>query len=48
MAAAILCREIGWTWQEYENQPSWFIDMLMAMLKAEGKEMQRRIKDQRS
>ncbi|MBI4119239.1 MAG: hypothetical protein HY456_00140 [Parcubacteria group bacterium] len=44
MLAAILCREMGWTWEEYENQPSWFIDTIATMLKAEGEEIKRRAK----
>jgi hypothetical protein len=42
MIVAILCREMGWTWQEYQNQPAWFIDILLEMLKAEGEEIKRR------
>jgi len=25
-----------WTWHEYQNQPSWFIDSILEMLKAES------------
>ncbi|GIW70359.1 MAG: hypothetical protein KatS3mg101_1106 [Patescibacteria group bacterium] len=34
-----------WTWQEYENQPAWFIDVILEMLKAEGEEAKRKIKE---
>jgi hypothetical protein len=34
--AALICREFGWTWEEYRNQPAWFIDIILEMLKAES------------
>ena len=37
-------RETGWTWDEYLDQPSWLIDMLMHYLQAEGKHAQKQIK----
>jgi len=36
MIAALICRETGWTWQEYGDQPAWFIDVVLEMLKAES------------
>jgi len=32
----MVCHEMGWTWQEYEAQPSWFVDIVVGMLHAEG------------
>ncbi len=45
MIAALICREMGWTWQEYQNQPAWFVDIIVEMLKAEGEEVGKRLKD---
>jgi cytochrome bd-type quinol oxidase subunit 1 len=42
MLAAIICREFGWTWQEYEKQPSWFIDIILKMMQAENEAMKRK------
>jgi len=36
MATAILCREMGWTWNELQAQPIWFVKNLMAYLSAES------------
>lgn len=36
MASAILCREMGWTWQELQEQPIWFVKNLLAYLTAEA------------
>jgi hypothetical protein len=29
---AILCKEMGWTYEEYLSQPSWFVVMLLELL----------------
>jgi len=44
MTAALICREFGWTWQEFENQPAQFIDNILAMLQEESREMERKNK----
>jgi hypothetical protein len=44
MKAAILCREMKWTWEEYRAQPQWFIVMLLSMLQNEAEEMNRKAK----
>jgi hypothetical protein len=44
MAATIICKEMGWTWQEYEAQPITFIDTIVEMLKAETREVEKRNK----
>jgi hypothetical protein len=33
---AILCKEMGWTYEEYLSQPEWFILMLMELFRAEA------------
>jgi len=40
----LVCREFGWTFKEYQEQPSWFIDIILEMLKAEAGEMRKRMK----
>jgi hypothetical protein len=42
MLAAIICREMKWTYQEYQNQPSWFIDIVLEMLQAESAEAKKK------
>jgi hypothetical protein len=32
MLAALVCEQMGWTYQQYREQPSFFIDILMKML----------------
>jgi hypothetical protein len=34
---ALLCREMKWTWDEYQEQPTWFIDILIGLFNAEAK-----------
>jgi len=34
MITVIICKEMGWTWEEYQNQPAHFIDTIIKMLKA--------------
>ncbi|WP_412732283.1 hypothetical protein [Minisyncoccus archaeiphilus] len=33
MEAALVCREMGWSWEEYQDAPSSFIDTVMLMLR---------------
>ena len=44
MVAALLCREMKWTYEEYANQPTWFISTLFSMLRQEAEELNRRNK----
>jgi hypothetical protein len=32
----MLCKEMGWTYEEYLAQPTWFIAMLFELLRAEA------------
>jgi hypothetical protein len=32
---------MGWTWQEYQAQPAWFIDMIHELLIAEMQAIKR-------
>lgn len=45
MARALICREMKWTWSEYDEQPAGFIDTIVEMLKAESREMERKSKN---
>ena len=40
----LLCREMKWKFQEYREQPQWFIVMLLSMLQNEAEETNRRNK----
>lgn len=42
MRAAVICREFGWTWNEYWEQPQVFIDVIIDMLNEEAKAQERR------
>lgn len=44
MLAAVVCREMKWTLDEYEAQPSYFIDVITRMLQAEADESRRQNK----
>jgi len=33
---ALICREMGWTWQDYQQTPAWFADIIAEMLRAEA------------
>jgi len=44
MVAAILCREMHWTYQEYSEQPTFFIAILLTMMQSESEERERRSK----
>lgn len=37
MVKAMICREMGWTWSDFEDQPQYFITCVLAMFRAEGK-----------
>jgi hypothetical protein len=42
MTAAAMCREMGWTYNEYLEQPMPFLWALGSMLKAEAEDRKRR------
>lgn len=44
--AAVICREFGWTYDEYLDQPITFIFTVMEMLNAEAEASQNRKKQQ--
>jgi len=40
-----ICERFGWTYQEYLEQPAWFIDLIIEKNKTESQEMKRREKE---
>jgi hypothetical protein len=44
MTAAILCREMGWTWNELQEQPLWFVRNLIGYLAAESDSLRKQQK----
>lgn len=36
MLAAVVCERFGWTWQEYQDQPAWFNQIILSMLRQES------------
>jgi len=36
MAVVLLCSEMKWTYEEYINQPAWFLDLLALKTNLEG------------
>lgn len=44
MLAAALCREMKWNYEEYCQQPVWFIKMLSVYISAESEHIERKNK----
>lgn len=42
MVAALVCREYAWTFEEFQAQPSWFIDIILSMLQTEAEQSNRK------
>jgi len=38
MIAALVCREMHWTWKEYQDTPAHFIEIVKEMLSAEAEQ----------
>jgi hypothetical protein len=36
MLRAIICREMGWTWSQYDEQPTFFLTYIAESMRAEG------------
>jgi len=39
---AEICEKFGWTYQQYLEQPAWFVELIVEKIKMEGEEMKRR------
>lgn len=44
MVAAIVCREMKWTLEEFRSQPSWFVAVLVSYLSEEATHLKRQSK----
>jgi len=44
MKALLICREFGYTWEEYRALPQWFVAMALFMLQEEAAEANRKSK----
>jgi hypothetical protein len=44
MKAVLLCDREKWTWQQYREQPQWFITSLLTMIQNEAEQANRRSK----
>ena len=43
MQIVSICQETGWTYQEYMNQPKWFIDLLKDKLQIDSDNIKKQI-----
>jgi hypothetical protein len=48
MLVALICREMKWTYKEFQDQPAWFIDIILEMLQAESMETDKKQKEWQS
>lgn len=39
-----VCKNMGWTYSDYIEQPQWFVELVADMIRIESKEQERRIK----
>jgi hypothetical protein len=44
MLIVSICERLGWTYQDYMNQPVWFIDLLLAKMDIDHQRAEKRIK----
>jgi hypothetical protein len=42
---AEICERFGWTYFEYQEQPAWFVELIIEKIKTEAREMERREKE---
>ena len=43
MMIAVICQEYHWTYEEYMNTPSWFLELIKIKYKLDGERMKREI-----
>ena len=43
MLIVSICQEMGWTYQEYMEQPKWFIDLVKDKLQIDGENIRKQI-----
>lgn len=44
MIMAIICREMKWDYNQYQDAPAWFIEIIIEMIKAEAMESNKKYK----
>jgi hypothetical protein len=44
MLIVSICERFGWTYQEYMDQPLWFIDLLLAKMDIDRQMMEKKLK----
>ena len=44
MKVVSICQEMGWTYNEYMNQPQWFLDLLEDKLKIDSDNAKKELK----
>lgn len=44
MQIVSICQEMGWTYQEYMEQPIWFIDSLKDKLQIDSENMRKQMR----
>ena len=42
----LLCKELGWTYDEYMNQPYWFVEGMEEVMRLEAKHEEKQAKKQ--
>lgn len=40
MIVAVICEQMGWTYEEYMNNPLWFTELLVRKLEIDAKKQQ--------
>ena len=43
MSVVVVCQEMGWTYLEYVEQPSWFLSMVMDKLQIDSRKAKQEI-----
>ena len=47
MAVVSVCQEMGWTYDDYMEQPSWFISLLMVKLEIDARKTRESMRSRR-
>lgn len=47
MEIVSICQEMGWTYFEYIEQPSWFLELLKTKLQIDSERIEKEIKNSR-
>lgn len=44
LSIVMLCKSMGWTYEDYMNTPQWFIEVLQGMFQADAQKANREMK----